>query len=78
LRTDTERGKLIMSIATVRSSYVCAIIATVAFVAVGSVWAAGNSQNGRISAQSVRIDVSNVLSSAEVAKLPVLYVKSPI
>jgi hypothetical protein len=66
------------TIAPVRISYVCAIIAIAAVAAVGSVWAGGTSQHGRIAAGALRIDVSSGLRSPEIAHLPVLYVEGLI
>ncbi len=61
-----------------RVSYALAIAATAAFAVIGSVWAGGNSQHSAISAEGMRIDVSALLSGAEIANLPVLYVEEQL
>ena len=53
-------------------------IATMAAVAVaGSVWAKGNGQQSAIATEEIRIDVSALHASADVANLPVVYVAEP-
>lgn len=56
-------------------TYVIAIAVTVAIAVAGSVWAKGHGQQSAIAVDGPRIDVSALLTSAQIANLPVLYIE---
>jgi hypothetical protein len=55
------------------------VIAVTAAVAVaGSVWAKGNGQQNATTSEGIRIDVSALHASAEIANLPLLHIEDPM
>ena len=57
------------------STLAVAVIAVIAIA--GSVWANGNGQQAGAAPGNARIDISGLLSSTEIANLPVLHVEQP-
>lgn len=80
MHTDAEQRGLAMTSHTSSRyglTYALAIAVTVAIAVVGSVWAMGNGRQATTALEGARIDVSALLTSAEIAKLPVLHIEEP-
>jgi hypothetical protein len=63
--------------ASPRTRYALAVASVAAIVVAGSVWAKGNAPAASVAPESTRIDVTTLLSRADVAGLPVLEVAQP-
>jgi hypothetical protein len=81
MRTDTSPRENEMTThfrsASHLIGYTLAVVVTAGIVVAGSVWATGIGQQTSVAPESVGIEVAALLSSAEIANLPVLHVEHP-
>ena len=57
-----------------RYGFTFAVMVMLAVAVAGSVWAQGNGQQ----TEATRIDVAAIMTSADIANLPVLHIEDPI
>jgi flagellar basal body-associated protein FliL len=55
-----------------------AVMVMLAVAVAGSVWAKGNGQQAAMATEATRIDVATLMTSADIANLPVLHIEDPI
>ena len=60
------------------SRFVFAFVIAVTAAVAGSVWAKGNIQQNASTSEGIRIDVSALHTSADIANLPVLHIEDPM
>jgi len=65
------------SSASRRTRCTLAVAATAVIVVAGSVWAHGNGQQASTTAGTARIEVAGLISSTDIANLPLLQVDEP-
>jgi len=61
-----------------RYGFTFAVMVMLAVAVAGSVWAKGNGQQAAMAMDATRIDVATMMTSADIANLPVLHIVDPI
>jgi len=61
-----------------RYGFTFAVMVMLAVAVAGSVWAKGNGQQAAMAMDTTRIDVATMMTSADIANLPVLHIVDPI